>query len=99
MVILHSSNSKKVNAGLLDLEKTKELVKMEKTILEMQEKLKDGFFVEFTSTNDNLRFLLEKSDEFKLLDEHIARIQKESGMVRIINLNWIVEISITSGGR
>ena len=72
---------------------------MEKTILEMQEKLKDGFFVEFTSTNDNLRFLLEKSDEFKLLDEHIARIQKESGMVRIINLNWIVEISITSGGR
>ncbi|WP_405289611.1 hypothetical protein [Methanobrevibacter sp.] len=72
---------------------------MEKTILEMQEKLKDGFFVEFTSTNDNLRFLLEKSDEFKLLDENIARIQKESGMVRIINLNWIVEISITSGGR
>lgn len=99
MVILHSSNSKKVNAGLSDLEKTKELVKMEKTILEMQEKLKDGFFVEFTSTNDNLRFLLEKSDEFKLLDENIARIQKESGMVRIINLNWIVEISITSGGR
>lgn len=72
---------------------------MEKTILEMQEKLKDGFFVEFTSTNDNLRFLLEKSDEFKLLDENIARIQKESGMVRIINLNWIVEISITSGDR
>lgn len=72
---------------------------MEKTILEMQEKLKDGFFVEFTSANDKLNILLEKSDEFKLLDEHIARIQKESGMVRIINLKWIVEISITTGGR
>ena len=72
---------------------------MERTILEMQENLRDGFFVEFTSANDKLSILLEKSDEFKLLDEHIARIQKESGMVRIINLNWIVEISITSGGR
>ena len=79
---------------MLDSGKTKEMINMENTLLEMQQKLTDGYCVGFLYANESTRFLLGKSDEFNLLNDNIIAIHKENGIIQIINLNFISEIRI-----
>lgn len=67
---------------------------MEQTLLEMQENLKDGFFVAFISENEDPYFALGKSDNVNFLDDKTVKIQKKNGRTTIINLNLIIEICI-----
>lgn len=66
---------------------------MENTIIEMHEKLKEGFYVAFVSEN-NTYYPLFKSDSFDFLDDKTVLIIRKNGWKSIINLNLIVEISI-----
>ena len=77
-----------------DSEKTKEVIDMESAIREMQQKLTDGYCVGFLYANEGTRFILEKSDEFHLLNCNWIVIRKENGIVIIINLEFISEIRI-----
>ena len=79
-----------------DLGKTKGRKNMEQTILEMQENLVDGLFITFASIDEECYYSLTKSDELKFLDDKTVVIRRKSGRHSIINLNWIVDISITS---
>ena len=80
-----------------DLGKTKGMINMENAILEMQQNLADGFFIAFMCADGECFTSLKKSDDIKFLDEKTALIKRESGRHSIINLDWIVEISIMRG--
>lgn len=67
---------------------------MESTLLEMQQKLTDGYCIGFHYANEGIHFLLSKSDEFHLLNENTIAIHRKNGMIQIINLNFISEIRI-----
>ena len=67
---------------------------MEQTLLEMQENLTDGLFIEFSSIDEDCYYSLTKSDELKFLDDKTVLIRRKSGRHTIINLNWIIDISI-----
>ena len=82
---------------MLDLGKTKGRKNMEQTILEMQENLVDGLFIAFASIDEECYYSLTKSDELKFLDDKTVVIRRKSGRHSIINLNWIVDISIRRG--
>ena len=70
---------------------------MEQTLLEMQESLVDGLFIEFASIDEDCYYALTKSDELKFLDDKTLLIRRKSGRHTIINLNWIIDISIKRG--
>ena len=70
---------------------------MEQTILEMQENLSDGLFIAFVTTDEDCFYSLTKSDNLSFLDEKTVLIRRKSGRHSIINLNWIVDISIRRG--
>ncbi|WP_406535650.1 hypothetical protein [Methanobrevibacter sp.] len=70
---------------------------MEEAILEMQESLVDGLFIAFASIDEECYYSLTKSDELKFLDDKTVVIRRKSGRHSIINLNWIVDISIRRG--
>ena len=70
---------------------------MEQTLLEMQENLTDGLFIEFSSIDEDCYYSLTKSDELKFLDDKTVLIRRKSGRHTIINLNWIIDISIKRG--
>ena len=70
---------------------------MEEAILEMQESLVDGLFIAFASIDEECYYSLTKSDEIKFLDDKTVVIRRKSGRHSIINLNWIVDISIRRG--
>ncbi len=70
---------------------------MEEAILEMQESLVDGLFIAFASIDEECYYSLTKSDEIKFLDDKTLFIRRKSGRHSIINLNWIVDISIRRG--
>ena len=70
---------------------------MEETIIEMQESLVDGLFIAFASIDEECYYSLTKSDEIKFLDDKTLFIRRKSGRHSIINLNWIVDISIRRG--
>ena len=70
---------------------------MERTIIEMQESLVDGLFIAFASIDEECYYSLTKSDEIKFLDDKTLFIRRKSGRHSIINLNWIVDISISRG--
>ena len=70
---------------------------MEQTLLEMQENLTDGLFIEFESIDEDCYYSLTKSDELKFLDDKTVLICRKSGRHTIINLNWIIDISIKRG--
>ena len=67
---------------------------MESTLLEMQQKLTDGYCIGFHYANEGIHFLLSKSDEFHLLNENTIAIHRKNGTIQIINLNFISEIRI-----
>ena len=60
---------------------------MESTLLEMQQKLTDGYCIGFHYANEGIHFLLSKSDEFHLLNENTIAIHRKNGTIKIINLN------------
>jgi hypothetical protein len=70
---------------------------MEQTLLEMQENLSDGLFIAFVTTDEDCFYSLTKSDNLSFLDEKTVLIRRKSGRHSIINLNWIVEITIRRG--
>ena len=70
---------------------------MEEAILEMQESLVDGLFIAFASIDEECYYSLTKSDELKFLDDKTVVIRRKRGRHSIINLNWIVDISIRRG--
>ena len=70
---------------------------MEQTILEMQENLSDGLFIAFVTTDEDCFYSLTKSDNLSFLDEKTVLIRRKSGRHSLINLNWIVEITIRRG--
>ena len=70
---------------------------MENAILEMQQNLTDGLFIAFASIDEECYYSLTKSDELKFLDDKTVVIRRKSGRHSIINLNWIVDISIRRG--
>ena len=80
-----------------DSGKTEGRVNMEQTLLEMQENLTDGLFIEFASIDEDCYYSLTKSDELKFLDDKTVLIRRKSGRHTIINLNWIIDISIKRG--
>ena len=80
-----------------DSGKTEEVINMEQTLLEMQENLADGLFIEFASIDEDCYYSLTKSDELKFLDEKTLVIRRKNGRHSIINLNWIIDISIKRG--
>ena len=82
---------------MLDFGKTKGRTNMERTIIEMQESLVDGLFIAFASIDEECYYSLTKSDEIKFLDDKTLFIRRKSGRHSIINLNWIVDISISRG--
>ena len=67
---------------------------MQETILEMQDNLTDGFYVEFVSVNEDGNFALKKSDDINFLDDKTAVIKKNNGWTTIINLNFIIQICV-----
>ena len=79
---------------MLDLGKTRGMINMEKTILEMQQNLREGYYVVFVSTDEEQYFPLTKSDTLSFLEDNRLAIRSKSGMVRIINLDLIIEICI-----
>ena len=80
-----------------DSGKTNRGTNMEQTILEMQENLSDGLFIAFVTTDEDCFYSLTKSDNLSFLDEKTVLIRRKSGRHSIINLNWIVEITIRRG--
>ena len=70
---------------------------MEETIREMHESLVEGLFIAFASIDEECYYSLTKSDELKFLDDKTVFIRRKSGRHSIINLNWIVDISIRRG--
>ena len=70
---------------------------MEPTIREMHENLVDGLFIAFATIDEECYYSLTKSDEFKFLDDKTVFICRKSGVHSIINLNWIIDISIRRG--
>ena len=77
-----------------DSGKTKERVNMENAILEMQQNIRDGFFVAFVSANKDHYFPVTKSDDLAFLNDNRISIHRKNGWTSIINLDLIVEICI-----
>ena len=84
---------------MLDLGKTKEMIDMQETILEMQNSLDENHFIAFVSANENPHCVALKSDELKFPDNKTVVIRKKGGRCKIINLNLIIEISIRRLGQ
>ena len=80
-----------------DLGKTKGMITMEQTILEMQKNLTDGLFIAFMTSGEDCYYSLTKSDNLSFLDDKRVLIRRKNGRHSIINLDWIVEISIQRG--
>ena len=76
------------------LDSGKGMIDMEATIHEMQQKLTDGYCIGFHYADEGIHFLLLKSDEFQMLNDHLIAIHRKNGMIQIINLNFISEIRI-----
>ena len=55
---------------------------MEQTLLEMQENLTDGLFIEFASIDEDCYYSLTKSDELKFLDDKTVLIRRKSGGIQ-----------------
>ena len=70
------------------------MIDMEATILEMQQKLTDGYCIGFHYADEGIHFLLSKSDEFHMLADNLIAIHRKNGTIQIINLNFISEIRI-----
>ena len=70
---------------------------MEDTILEMQKNLTGGLFIAFMTTDNDCYYSLTKSDDLSFLDDKRVLIRRKNGRHSIINLDWIVEISIQRG--
>lgn len=82
-----------------DFAKTKEMIDMQETILEMQNSLDENHFIAFVSANENPHCVALKSDELKFPDNKTVVIRKKGGRCKIINLNLIIEISIRRLGQ
>lgn len=80
-----------------DSEKTKGMIDMENTILEMQQNLTEGLFLALVPADDEYYCSITKSDDIRFLDSRTLLIKRKSGMDSIINLNLIVEIEIRRG--
>ena len=76
------------------LDSGKGMIDMEATIHEMQQKLTEGYCIGFHYADEGIHFLLLKSDEFQMLNDHLIAIHRKNGMIQIINLNFISEIRI-----
>ncbi|WP_458405832.1 hypothetical protein [Methanobrevibacter sp.] len=72
---------------------------MENTILEMQRNLDEGHFIAFVSANENPYCAVVKSDELNFPDNKTVVIRKNNGKTTIINLNFIIEVSIRRFGQ
>ena len=72
----------------------KGVIDMEATIHEMQQKLTEGYCIGFHYADEGIHFLLLKSDEFQMLNDHLIAIHRKNGRIQIINLNFISEIRI-----
>lgn len=82
-----------------DFENTKGMINMENTILEMQRNLDEGHFIAFVSANENPYCAVVKSDELNFPDNKTVVIRKNNGKTTIINLNFIIEVSIRRFGQ
>lgn len=82
-----------------DSENTKGMINMENTILEMQRNLDEGHFIAFVSANENPYCAVVKSDELNFPDNKTVVIRKNNGKTTIINLNFIIEVSIRRFGQ
>ena len=82
-----------------DFEKTKGMIDMQETILEMQKSLDENHFIAFVSANENPQCVALKSDELKFPDNKTVVIRRKGGRCKIINLNLIIEISIRRLGQ
>lgn len=78
---------------------TKGMIKMESTILEMQKNLDEGHFIAFVSANEDPYCAVMKSDELNFPDNKTVVIHKKGGMTTIINLNFIIEVTIRRFGQ
>ena len=72
---------------------------MESTILEMQKNLEEGYFIAFISEKENPYFVVLKSDELNFPDNKTVVIHKKGGRTSIINLNFIIEVTIRRVGQ
>ena len=70
---------------------------MENAILEMQQNLKDGYYVAFIPSNEDNYCPITKSDNLDFLDDKTVLIRRKNGGNTIINLNLIVAIDIRRG--
>ena len=82
-----------------DFAKTKGMINMHETILEMQEILDEKHFIAFVSANENPQCVALKSDKLDFPDNKTVVIRKKGRITKIINLNLIIEISIRRLGR
>ena len=72
---------------------------MENTILEMQKNLDEGHFIAFVSANEDPYCAVIKSDELNFPNSKTVVIHKKDGGTKIINLNFIIEVSIRRVGQ
>lgn len=82
-----------------DFANTKGMIDMENTILEMQRNLDEGHFIAFVSADENPYCAVMKSDELNFPDNKTVVIRRNNGKTTIINLNFIIEVSIRRFGQ
>ena len=70
---------------------------MENAILEMQQNLKDGWYIAFVSANEDKNCPVTKADNLDFLDDKTVVIRRKNGWNSIINLNLIVAIDMRRG--
>ena len=70
---------------------------MENTILEMQQNLKEGYYIAFVSAYEDRNCPVTKSDNLDFLDDKTVVIRRKNGWNSVINLNLIVVIDIRRG--